>query len=79
MSSYKQIWELSETVRLHHGYMQEMVKTLNQIVDNTNAMRDFLNLLAQRVNETESNIMDMARMVYHNPLGEPPHDEEQEL
>lgn len=76
-SGIKQMWELTETVKLHHAYMQDIVKTLNQIMDNTKAIKDFVNLLAERVNEAEDNIMDIARTVYNNPLAEPPHDGEE--
>ena len=74
-NNIKQMWELTETVKLHHAYMQEIVKTLNQIMDNTTAIKDFVDVLAQRLNEAEDNIMEIARVVYNDPLAEPPRDE----
>ena len=75
-SNIKQMWELAETVKIHHAYMQEIVKTLNQMMDDTKAIKDFINLLVQRINEAEDDIMEIARKVYNNPLAEPLIDNE---
>ena len=72
MGQIKQIWELSETVKIHHAYLKEIVATLNQIMDKTEKLAEFTNVLCQRLNQADDDIMELARDVYKNEATEGP-------
>lgn len=66
-----EIFKLSEIVHMHQEHLVEIVFKSNQLIDNLQILNEFVNKLVDKINEMDSEIMELARKVFEGSEEEP--------
>jgi uncharacterized protein YoxC len=66
-----EIFKLSEIVHMHQEHLVEIVAKSNQLIDNLQILNEFVNKLVDKINEMDSEIMELARKVFEDGVKEP--------
>ena len=66
-----EIFKLSEIVHMHQEHLVEIVAKSNQLIENFQILNEFVNKLVDKINEMDSEILELARKVFENSVEEP--------
>jgi len=62
---------LSSVIEMHQKHLKEIVAKSNQLIENFQTLNNFVNELAEKINEINDEMMELAREVYKNEIEEP--------
>jgi uncharacterized protein YoxC len=65
-----EIFKLSEIIHMHQKHLVEIVAKSNQLIDNFQILNEFVNKLVDKINEMDSEIMELARKVFEDGVEE---------